>query len=293
MTNSKESATAFSELITRIVQGDGLLAHQPQDLVGRRQFIVGAAMGTAGLALPSLVHARHPAAVKFNWELLIGIARTVAQVMGYGPIADTVLQLLRCKGDILSNFTAIEQRGFISPCRLPPDAPNIVQGEVANAQPGVQPTPNASATAPSPSPSKTERFLTAAPHNDRYNGLGLFYDLGFSQDPTGQLSLPTLNYFQKMAQRLRTLGYSTKADLRGAITPQTQSRAALGRFHEKYSEPDKYVGRGKGEFEFFYETAGNGSGTFHAGGRLENKSTGRIVTFNDRIPVRYEANLVK
>jgi hypothetical protein len=215
--------------------------------------------------------------------------------MGYGPIADTVLQLLRCKGDILSNFTAIEQRGFISPCRLPPDAPNIVQGEVATAQPRVPPTPDASAQPPSPGallPSKTERFLTAAPHNDRYNGLGLFYDLGFSQDPTGQLSLPTLGYFEKLPRKLRTLGYATAADLRAAITPQTQSRAALGRFQEKYSEPDKYVGRGKGEFEFFYETSGNGRGTFHAGGRLENKNTGRMATFKDRAPVTYEANLV-
>lgn len=246
----------------------------------RRNFLACGVIATAALTVTPLTSALViPPPVKFNWEFLKQIATAIATILGYGTLAQNILQRLDCAGSLRTNVGNMSLKGFLDPCQLPADAPKIGAEEREHAHHAIYQPAN--------------RFWVMAPHTDRYNGLSLFFDRHQSQEPTGRLSLPTLHHFQKMPQALRTLGYANGDALRQALIPREQTRAAEGRFQQSYSEPDKFVVSDNGEFEFSWETNGRGEGTISWGGRLRNQNTGRMVTLRTRrTAARYEPNLV-
>lgn len=248
--------------------------------IGRRNFLAGGLMATAALTVvpltPGLVM---PPPLKFNWEFLKQIATAVATILGYGSLAQNILRSLECGGNLRTMVGKMNLNGFLDPCQLPADAPKVGAEEREPAHHAIYPPAN--------------RFWVMAPHTDRYNGLSLFFDRQKSQEPTGRLSLPTLHYFQKVPDALRTLGYRDRTVLRQALLPHEQSRAAEGRFQQSYSESDKYRALDNGEFEFKWETAGRGEGTLRWSGRLRNQNTGRMTTLRDlSARATYEPNLV-
>lgn len=225
----------------------------------RRQFMIGTAVVTAGLATPVGV-LRSALAAGGWWQLLASIGGFALDV-GYEKLRDLYSQWMG---------------------KLSPQEQTSVQGfnhRLSNK--GYE----------DPSQYSFPLFGNASQHcavipvarDDYVNGLGVFYDF-CKCTCNAALSAPSTVGLQAASAELRGSGISA-SQMKSFLLPQSQHSTAYGRFERSYSDPDTYSTQ-EGLVNLDYERTGRSTGEVRVVASRDNL-TGSRVAF-DRT---YELNI--